>query len=130
MKKEMDLKGKTALVVGLGISGVSAAKLLFRLGAEVLLTDSKGEEKLSDTLAELGSVIQYKFISDANQAALMSDLIVVSPGVPLSLPFLVQAAERNIRLSANWNWPIPAGHHYRHHRHQRKNHNTASWAKS
>jgi UDP-N-acetylmuramoylalanine--D-glutamate ligase len=96
MKKEMDLKGKTALVVGLGISGVSAAKLLFRLGAEVLLTDSKGEEKLSDTLAELGSVIQYKFISDANQAALMSDLIVVSPGVPLSLPFLVQAAERNI----------------------------------
>ena len=49
----MDLSGKKVLVVGLGISGVAAAKLAKRFGAEVVVSDSKEEEKLGDEVREL-----------------------------------------------------------------------------
>ena len=40
----MDLKNKTVMVVGTGISGIAAAKLLLSKGGEVVLYD--GNEKL------------------------------------------------------------------------------------
>ena len=42
----MDFKNKNTLVVGLARSGVSAANLLHKLGANVTVTDEKGEDEL------------------------------------------------------------------------------------
>jgi len=42
---EYALKGKRVLVVGLGKSGLAAAKLLLKKGARVTLTKRKNERK-------------------------------------------------------------------------------------
>ena len=44
----MDLKDRRVLVVGLARSGVAAAKLLIRLGAQVTANDSKTAEQLGE----------------------------------------------------------------------------------
>ena len=52
----MNLKGKNVLVVGLGISGISAARFLHKKGAVVTVNDLKNEEQLSDVLESLKGV--------------------------------------------------------------------------
>ncbi|MBO6237020.1 MAG: UDP-N-acetylmuramoyl-L-alanine--D-glutamate ligase, partial [Schwartzia sp.] len=49
----MNLSNQKVLVVGLGISGVAAAKIAKRFGADVVLSDAKEEEKLGDEVKEL-----------------------------------------------------------------------------
>ena len=84
----MQISGKNLIVVGLGKSGISAARLAARLGAKVVATDSAPAEKLSPEVqglpAELvlGGHVGVQFSS--------ADLIVVSPGVP-SFPALSEA---------------------------------------
>jgi len=43
----MDVSGKTAIVIGLGRSGVAAAVLLLARGARVIATDAAARDKLS-----------------------------------------------------------------------------------
>lgn len=87
------LKGKRVLVAGLGgKTGVSAARLLSRLGCSLVLADNKSAEALAPTLRELEGI---DFTLQAGgmppELAAAADLILLSPGVPRSIP-LVQAA--------------------------------------
>jgi UDP-N-acetylmuramoylalanine--D-glutamate ligase len=89
----LDLKDKRAVVVGLGLSGVAACRLLSSLGAKVVATDSKKPDAISPevrALADSGVTL----VLGGHKPARMSeaDLVVVSPGVP-SFPEL-EAAER------------------------------------
>ncbi|HET7538985.1 MAG TPA: UDP-N-acetylmuramoyl-L-alanine--D-glutamate ligase [Polyangiaceae bacterium] len=76
----MELAGKRVLVVGLGKSGVAAAKLCLGRGALVVGTDSAPAEKLSAEARALG----IELVLGGHQGAEFEkrDLIVVSPGVP------------------------------------------------
>lgn len=85
------LQGKTAIVVGLGTSGCSAARLLERLGAHVIATDTRPAEALSHEARRLTAQLTVGGHEGVDFAA--ADLIVVSPGVP-NFPAL-QAAEKN-----------------------------------
>ena len=77
----MTLKGRKALVVGLGKSGVAAAKLLVREGADVAVADAKPAKAVKAALEEVGSCVP--FIGAPGPAAFAGrDLIVKSPGVP------------------------------------------------
>ncbi|MDR3791891.1 MAG: UDP-N-acetylmuramoyl-L-alanine--D-glutamate ligase [Terracidiphilus sp.] len=93
----MELKGKRVLVVGLGKSGVSAALFLRQKGAVVTVSDVRSAESLGKeipTLIEAGVMVEtggHGVLTFRRQ-----DLIVVSPGVPLETPALVQA--RNVGL--------------------------------
>lgn len=91
----MKFTGKTALVAGLARSGVAAAKLLDRLGARVIVNDIKKEEELQELVAELKSSIDCEFVLGAqpDEAAERADFIVLSPGVPTDLPFIIKARE-------------------------------------
>jgi len=85
------LTGQNVIVVGLGKSGISAAKLCLRLGAQVVGTDSAPLEKLSEEARALGiPLVTGGHLGVPFDSA---DLIVVSPGVP-ALPELL-AAEAN-----------------------------------
>ncbi|MEO1591378.1 MAG: UDP-N-acetylmuramoyl-L-alanine--D-glutamate ligase, partial [Cyanobacteria bacterium J06632_22] len=84
-----------ATVIGLGKSGIAAAKLLQREGWEVRISDRnthnrllplKNELEVSGIAVNLGDV----FTPSGEQ------LIVVSPGVPWHIPALVQAREQGI----------------------------------
>ncbi|MBI4126922.1 MAG: UDP-N-acetylmuramoyl-L-alanine--D-glutamate ligase [Deltaproteobacteria bacterium] len=73
----MNMRGKKALVIGLGKSGIAACQYLAAQGARVVADDSKlghHDPKLVEGM----------------------DLIVVSPGVPLNLPLIQRARERKI----------------------------------
>ena len=57
----MEIKDKTVLVAGMARSGLSAAKLLYRLGARVIVYDKKKHDEVSDLVEELESAIHCEF---------------------------------------------------------------------
>src|ERR1700749_3219381 len=97
MDRWMELKGKKVLVVGLGKSGLAAALFLRRRGAQVTVSDLRSAQALSK---EIPSLLEAGIVVEAGGHGLLTfrrqDLIVVSPGVPLSTPELVQV--RNLGL--------------------------------
>ncbi len=97
----MDLSGKKVLVVGLGISGVAAAKLAKRFGAEVVVSDSKEEEKLGDEVRELRDAgIRVECGPQTNDLLDGVDHIIVSPAVPVRIPLLQEAYQRDMDVES------------------------------
>jgi len=86
----MNLKGKKVTVVGLGISGLSAAKLLFRSGAKVSVTDNGNSPDLSKTKELLnGMGIEVEIGAHTEGFIKDRELVIVSPGVDKNaLPIL------------------------------------------
>src|ERR1700684_1183210 len=88
----MDLQNQRALVVGLGKSGGASALFLKSRGARVTVSDSKPEAELRDEillLLEHGITVETG--GHGERTFRGQDLIVVSPGVPIDAPQLVQA---------------------------------------
>ena len=87
----MELKGKKVLVVGLGKSGLAAALFLRRKGANVTVSDLRSAEALAK---DIPALLEEGIMVEAGGHGLLTfrrqDLIVVSPGVPLDTPELVQ----------------------------------------
>ncbi len=90
-KVGMEFKGKKVLVVGLGKSGRAAALFLRRQGAQVTVSDIRSAEQLGK---DIPALIEEGISVEAGGHGLLTfrrqDLIVVSPGVPLDTPELVQ----------------------------------------
>jgi UDP-N-acetylmuramoylalanine--D-glutamate ligase len=88
----MELKGKKVLVVGLGKSGLAAALFLRHQGAQVTVSDVRSAEALAK---DIPALLDEGIMVEAGGHGLLTfrrqDLIVVSPGVPLDTPELVQA---------------------------------------
>ncbi len=77
------LAGKRVVVVGLGASGVAAARLCLRRGASVVANDGKPLEALSDSALALQAQGATLVAGGHDRAGMgEADLIVVSPGVP------------------------------------------------
>jgi UDP-N-acetylmuramoylalanine--D-glutamate ligase len=78
----MDLQGKNVLVVGLGRSGVAAARLCAARGARVTVTDRKGASELSEGLERLQGCATLELSGHREESFTGAELIVLSPGVP------------------------------------------------
>lgn len=81
-------KGKRVTVVGMGASGTAAAALLVREGAEVLVTDDREKEIPSalSLMTEGGQgkgSLRFHLGGRRDEDLFSSELIVLSPGVPL-----------------------------------------------
>lgn len=88
----MELKGKRVLVLGLGRSGLASALFLKSQGADVTVSDSKSEDQLRDQIpALLDEGIAVETGGHASRTLQNQDLVVVSPGVPVDAPPIVQA---------------------------------------
>jgi UDP-N-acetylmuramoylalanine--D-glutamate ligase len=88
----MDLQNKRVLVVGLGKSGVASALFLKEQGARVTVSDTKPEDQLRDEIPVLlDHGIAVETGGHGERTFRGQDLIVVSPGVPVDAPPLVQA---------------------------------------
>ena len=88
----MELKDKRVLVVGLGRSGVASALFLKARGARVTVSDTKSGDELRNeipTLLDHGITVETG--GHGERTFRGQDLIVVSPGVPVDTPALVQA---------------------------------------
>ena len=90
----MDLKGKKSVVLGAARSGWAAAAALKRQGASVVLSDSKGADKLPQAASQASALgITLALSGHPNSLLEGCALLVLSPGVPNHLPF-VQAARK------------------------------------
>jgi UDP-N-acetylmuramoylalanine--D-glutamate ligase len=88
----MDLNNKRVLVVGLGKSGVASALFLKAHGARVTVSDTKsGDELRNEIPVLLDHGITVETGGHGDRTFRGQDLIVVSPGVPVDAPPLVQA---------------------------------------
>lgn len=93
----MELQDKKVMIVGTGISGIGAAKLLNKVGAKVIVYD--GNEKLteSDILSKLEGCKAEIIIGALNQDVVKSvDLLVISPGVPIDSDIVLTFEKTNI----------------------------------
>ena len=88
----MELNNKRVLVVGLGKSGVASALFLKAHGARVTVSDTKsGDELRNEIPVLLDHGITVETGGHGDRTFRGQDLIVVSPGVPVDAPPLVQA---------------------------------------
>jgi UDP-N-acetylmuramoylalanine--D-glutamate ligase len=102
MSKVTELRGVRVAVVGLGKSGLSAARLLLREGAQVSLFDEKPLDALSgarELLAAHPDAIRLHAGSPFSEGPLLeASLVVVSPGVPLAHPTLKRVRAAGVPL--------------------------------
>ena len=95
----MEYNGKKALVCGMAKSGIAAAKLLKRLGAEVTLQDMKKREDIAAEVLNLENegIVLYTG-ANPDDIACAQDIIVLSPGIPCDLPFINAAEEAGVSV--------------------------------
>lgn len=98
---ELRLREKNVLVVGLGRSGIAAAKLLAREGARVTATDRRSAAELAAVVEELLHLgVRFELGGHDVGAFVGADLIVLSPGVPLASPALAAARAAGVPIWA------------------------------
>jgi len=94
---------KKVLIVGFSIrSGVGAARLLHKLGGHIAIWDSKNKKDLKKSFDKIKK-IPFDFYSesqgDKNSDVLKNiETIILSPGVPQTIPLLKLAKKRNIPI--------------------------------
>ena len=98
MAEDKSFLHKRILIVGLGATGLSCARFLTAQGAEIAVTDSRacppGLERLHTELPDI-AVFLGGFDADAFARA---DCLVVSPGVSLREPLIVEARARGVEI--------------------------------
>ena len=94
----MEFAKKKVLVLGLGKSGLSAARWLSRSGADVTIGDIKPEADLDQELLKQALALGVKLETGGHRAEtfINSDIIILSPGVPMDIEPLKAARERGI----------------------------------
>lgn len=89
--------GKTVLVAGAARSGLAASELLLALGARVVLNDLRPRAKLGNIPeALLREDCVLRLGEPAEPLVKASDAILISPGIPLTAPFVLLAQEKGI----------------------------------
>ncbi|MEG2957138.1 MAG: UDP-N-acetylmuramoyl-L-alanine--D-glutamate ligase, partial [Christensenellaceae bacterium] len=98
----MEYKDKNVLVVGMAKSGVASAVLLCQLGANVTIYDMKPKKHLPEGLLDDLKEFSYDELlgKDPIDCIEKMDCLVLSPGVPLGLPFIKKAYALNKKIIA------------------------------
>jgi len=87
---------KKVTVVGGGISGIAAAKLLLHKNASVTLYDSNKTLEKEKILSLIGAKVPMVCGEFTKELADSTELLVLSPGVPTDLPFVLDLKERGV----------------------------------
>ncbi len=91
-----DWQGRRITVAGLGVSGISAARALAGIGAEITVVDggdSDAHRTRAAELAELGVAVR---LGDAETLPEGTDLVVTSPGWKPTSPLFAAAAAAGV----------------------------------
>lgn len=93
----MKLSGEKVLVLGAGKSGIAAAKFLVAKGSQVELADIKEQKEIGKNVdALIAAGVKLSFTSYPLVEPGKYTLIVLSPGVPLTIPPVKRAFELQI----------------------------------
>ena len=92
-------KGKRILVIGAGKTGVAVSRFLASYGAWVTLADIKAGSEIEQNLRSLGPDINVVLGGYPQVTPALWDLVVVSPGVPPTVPPVKQAREVGVPVT-------------------------------
>ncbi len=91
------IAGKKITVMGLGLHGGAVGNIewLAKHGARILVTDTKNERELSDSLKKIERLkgVEYRLGGHKKADFVSADMVLVNPGVPRESEYL-RAAER------------------------------------
>jgi len=93
-----EVKGKRVTVAGAARSGLAAAELLARRGADVTLSESRTDVAEGERLRSLG--VRLELGGHLPDTFARADLVVLSPGVPPDQPAIQAARDRGIPVIA------------------------------
>ena len=92
--------GKKIVIMGAARQGQALARFFTKRGAQVVLTDTREKEQLSEELAVLENLPVSLDLGGHHPEILDgADLVCVSGGVPLTIPFIQEALIQRIPLS-------------------------------
>lgn len=97
---KVELRNKNVLVIGAGKSGISVMKFLRNKNANVYAFDEKKKEDFRDSqLSKINEFsIEAYFETLPEDVIDKMELIIVSPGVPLTKPYIKRAYENGIEV--------------------------------
>lgn len=84
-------------VIGLGASGIAAARLAAEKGGDVYVSDSRTDDAVAARGADLGEGIEVELGRHDLDRMVDADVVVASPGIPPDAPVLRGLAERGAR---------------------------------
>lgn len=89
----MTLSGMRFSVIGMGRSGISAAKLILNLGGDCILSDKRDDPELRQSVKDIPveKVFGKELIRE-------NDIVVLSPGIPPSSPVFREAERRGCEI--------------------------------
>lgn len=93
-----DFRNQKVVVVGAGRTGLVLADYFLRRGAQVTLSDRRGEDEIDglQPLREKG--VSLDLGGHTPSLFVQADLVAVSPGVPLTLPAVVAALNSGVAV--------------------------------
>ncbi len=96
----MNLQNENILVVGTGISGYGAAKLLSQIGAVPILYDENTKLKKDDILQKLPKGVHAEVFIGSLPEEVKNNigLVILSPGVPADIQFVSDFKEKGIPI--------------------------------
>ena len=93
----MDLSGVNVAVIGLGASGIAAARLADEKGGDVYVSDSRTDDAVAARGADLGKAgIAVELGRHDIDRMADAAFVVASPGIPPDAPVLRALAERGV----------------------------------
>lgn len=100
MQNQDKYAGKRVLVVGMARSGIAAAQLLVKAGAQVMINDNKTKEELGEVLQPLEQLpVTWALGRPAGELLEGIDVLVISPGIPDTAGFVVRARELGVHVT-------------------------------
>lgn len=98
----IDFTNKTVLIAGAGKSGIAAAKLLSDSSAKIIIHDSNSKGLLTEesVRAQLGDGFDGRVVlgGDPRDIGVKPDCCILSPGVPIDLPFVTAFKDAGVRV--------------------------------
>ncbi len=92
--------GKKVIVIGAARQGLAISRFLSNRGAQVILTDNRPDAALAFANASLADLpVEFAFGGHPDSLLEGADLVCVSGGVPLTIPFLTAARNQGVQLS-------------------------------
>ncbi len=94
----LQLSGRKTLVLGLGDTGLSAARWLAARGATVSVADSREQPPHAQALKQALPEVELHCGPFRDEVMQASDMLVASPGVPLVEPAVARAMQKGIEI--------------------------------
>ena len=104
----MTLGGKNVTVVGLGRTGLALVRMLKACGARPRVTEARPASEVAQALVELDALgVPCETGGHTPDAFANADCIVPSPGAPLDLPVIAEAAARGVLVQSEVETAFP-----------------------